>query len=446
MVRALLRSVFRRVLELFFRRIEVAGLEHVPATGPTIFAINHPNALVDPLLVLCYAPRDVAFLAKEPIFRMPLIGSLARALDAIPVYRRQDQVDTARNRTTFQRARALLDRGGTIAIAPEGTSHSAPSLKPIKTGAARIALGAGTTDRVRIVPVGLFYTDKSTFRSAVLVCFAPPIDVGPCVTGPDGEPPADRVAEVTEQIGRALTAQVVEADQLEVIEIAERTERILTASAGGGARALDRVRLTRQRLVAGYRRLQTTDPALLDDLIRRVDRLDNAFRTAGLDPSHPAPRPTGPAALARSIAWFVFRILIFVPLALPGLLVHLPAYWMIGRVSPRIAGVNDDVIATVKILAAAIFYPLTWILIGVAVSRGLRLGLAAGVAAALVGPLAGYAALKLVERFGRFVSGTRALGLSLFDRDGVARLVAERDRLRADLEALAARLEIPVDR
>ena len=445
MVRAALRSLFRRVLELFFRRIEIQGIENVPPSGPTLFAINHPNALVDPLLVLCYAPRDVSFLAKEPIFRMPVIGSLARALDAIPVYRRQDQFDPAKNRETFARARALLDRGGTIAIAPEGTSHSAPSLKPFKTGAARIALGSGTALPVQIVPVGLFYTDKSTFRSAVLVCFAPPIPVTPAALGPDGEPPAERVAQVTQQLGAALAAQVVEADHLEVLEVAERTERIFGAALGGArARPLDQVRLTRQRLVAGYRTLQASDPALLDRLIRQVDRLEGAFRAAGLDAGRSAPEPIGAAGVLRASAWLLFRIGIFLPLALPGLILHLPAYWLIGRLSPRLAGINDDVIATIKIMAAAIFYPLTWIGTGIGVAHWL--GPAVGVATGLVAPLAGYAAVRLVERFGRFLSGTRALGFSLLDRDRLGRLVAERDRLRADLEALAPTLGISLDR
>ncbi len=445
MLRAALRSLFRRVLELFFRRIEVLGLENVPRSGPTLFAINHPNALVDPLLILCYAPRDVSFLAKEPIFRMPVIGWLARAIGAIPVYRRQDQFDTTKNRETFARARALLDRGGTIAIAPEGTSHSGPALKPFKTGAARIALGAGTALPVQIVPVGLFYTDKSTFRSAVLVCFNRPIEVAPVPLGPDGEPPADRVAQVTEQLGRALAAQVVEADRLEILEIAERTERIFAASLGNArGRTLDQVRLTRQRLVAGYEALKTANPTLLDELIRRVDRLEAAFAAAGLDPGHPAPAPVGMAGLLRAVVWLVFRIGIFLPLAVPGLLLHLPAYWLIGRLSPRLAGAQDDVLATVKIVAAAVFYPLTWI--GAGITTGLRFTPAAGIGAGLVAPVAGYAAVKLVERFDRFISGTRALGFSLFERDHLARLVAERDGLRHDLEAQAATLGIPLHR
>src|SRR5262249_17835705 len=145
-----LRFVLGGILHLFFRRIELAGLVRVPRSGPLIFVINHPNALVDPLFLLCFAPRPVSFLAKAPLFRMPLIGALARSLDAIPVYRRQDPGTRAGdNRETFARARALLDRGGTIAVAPEGTSHSDPRLRPLKTGIARIALGAGTRDPIR---------------------------------------------------------------------------------------------------------------------------------------------------------------------------------------------------------------------------------------------------------------------------------------------------------
>ena len=124
MLRRLLAAWLGAAIRLFFRRVEVVGRDRVPATGPTLFAINHPNALVDPILLLCFAPRPVSFLGKAPLFRIPVIGWLVRALDTIPVYRRQDgNVDPAQTRATFARARALLVRGGTIAIAPEGTSR-----------------------------------------------------------------------------------------------------------------------------------------------------------------------------------------------------------------------------------------------------------------------------------------------------------------------------------
>src|SRR5437899_12638270 len=142
-MRTLVRAVFGLVLRVFFRRIEVSGSAHVPARGPVMFVLNHPNGLVDPAFLLCLAPRRVSFLAKAPLFRMPIIGSIVRAVEAIPVHRRQDAgADLRKNAETFEAAQAVLVRGGTIAIFPEGTSHSDPKLRPLKTGTARIALGA----------------------------------------------------------------------------------------------------------------------------------------------------------------------------------------------------------------------------------------------------------------------------------------------------------------
>src|SRR5438128_5859538 len=115
MIRRAIAAVIRVTARIFFRRIEVAGSDRVP-DSPVIFAVNHPNALIDPLFLLSFAPRSVSFLAKAPLFRMPLVGRVARAFDSIPVYRRQDNVSTAGNRETFARAREVLQRGGAIAI------------------------------------------------------------------------------------------------------------------------------------------------------------------------------------------------------------------------------------------------------------------------------------------------------------------------------------------
>jgi 1-acyl-sn-glycerol-3-phosphate acyltransferase len=89
-------------MSLFYRRVEVVGMEHIPASGPIILAANHQNALVDPMLLLAAVPRRLVPVAKAPLFAHPLIGPFLRLVKTIPVHRPQDEgSDPARNREMF---------------------------------------------------------------------------------------------------------------------------------------------------------------------------------------------------------------------------------------------------------------------------------------------------------------------------------------------------------
>jgi 1-acyl-sn-glycerol-3-phosphate acyltransferase len=121
------------------------------------------------------------FLAKSTLFGNPVGRAAMKAFGGIPVYRSRDGEDTTKNDRTFALCRDALSAGRNIALFPEGTSHSDPAMKPLKTGAARIALSAVEAGAVSgplpIVAAGLLFEDKTTFRSAVSVTFAEPIDV-----------------------------------------------------------------------------------------------------------------------------------------------------------------------------------------------------------------------------------------------------------------------------
>src|SRR5205809_441957 len=110
-----LRALVRALVGLFYRRIEVVGLERVPGSGPLIVAANHQNALVDPMLVMAAVPRRLRPVAKAPLFRHPLIAPFLTLLGAIPVHRRQESdADPARNAGTFRAAADTLARGDAI--------------------------------------------------------------------------------------------------------------------------------------------------------------------------------------------------------------------------------------------------------------------------------------------------------------------------------------------
>ena len=474
MTRRLIVAILRFAMRIYFRRVEVVGLEHVPQKSPVIFVLNHPNALVDPAFLLCLAPRRISFLAKSPLFRMPVLGYLVRALDCLPVYRQQDEgEDVSRNREMFVAARALLARGGTIGICPEGVSHDEPRLRPIKTGAARIALGAvstveangarfdstaapfadaGGSDRktgppadaggsdkiacvdLKIVPTGLYYTSKTKFRSAVLLYFGKPIVVSPVELEPDGNPPRAAVRDLSKRIECALREVILDAEHEEALQTISRAERIFSSETdeGGSESLADELQL-QQRFNKAYAVLRERAPERLRKLEVRMIRFEEELTQAGVDPEDLAP-PTSTFDVFRHL---ITRVLLFILLIVPatlGVLVHYPAYRLGGYLATRFSKDDEDVISTVKIISAMLLFPITWLLAAVV---GYKLkGWEYSLAVAAFLPLAGYLAIRFFEGIDSFMGGLRALVFFLMRRRFFVRLLAERKAIRNEILAL----------
>src|SRR5689334_8914900 len=119
------RAVIAFALGLFYRLQVTSAADDL--TGPVLFVGNHPNSIIDPAMVFATAPRQLTFLAREPLFRVPLFGWLLRGIGALPIYRRQDHPgQMAKNEGTLDAAAAALGEGKAITIFPEGKSHSDP--------------------------------------------------------------------------------------------------------------------------------------------------------------------------------------------------------------------------------------------------------------------------------------------------------------------------------
>src|SRR2546428_11205733 len=175
----LVRMMIRLLLWLFYRRIDVVGRERIPPDGGVIVAANHHNSVVDAMLIIATVPRAVTALANAPLFRHPLVGPLLRMLGAVPVNRRLEAGDDPRqNEAMFAAAIEALRAGDVILIFPEGRTQPQPILLPLRTGAARLALGAeraaGRPCPVPLLPLGIAFHDPGTFRSASV-----PLTIGP---------------------------------------------------------------------------------------------------------------------------------------------------------------------------------------------------------------------------------------------------------------------------
>jgi glycerol-3-phosphate O-acyltransferase/dihydroxyacetone phosphate acyltransferase len=438
MTRRIIVALVRFAMRIYFRRVEVVGLDNVPLTTPVIFVLNHPNALVDPAFLLGLAPRRVSFLAKAPLFRMPVLSFFVRAVEAIPVYRKQDDDgDVSKNEETFAAARKLLASGGTIGICPEGVSHNEPRLRPIKTGAARIALAALSTCEVselRIVPAGLYYTSKTKFRSSVLLYFGKPVDVLPVELEADGHPPRAAVRALSTQIENALREVMLDAEHEEARQTIARAEKIFSfAPAEDKEESLAEELLLQQRFVKAYAVLREHASARLESLEARMRRFEEELAQAGVDPDDLSP-PTSTFDVFRHL---LSRVLVFLLLVAPatlGALIHYPAYRLGGFVATKFSKQEDDVISTVKILSAMLLFPLTWLLAAAAVYKWL--GWKMALAAALLVPLAGYLAIRFFEGIDSFLGGLRALAFFLVRRRFFVRLLAERRAIRNEILSL----------
>jgi 1-acyl-sn-glycerol-3-phosphate acyltransferase len=199
---------------IFFREIETRGLEQVPRDRPLLIVANHTNSIVDALLLLALPGCEPRFLAKSTLFGHPFLGPLLRLAGALPVYRRvEGPVDLPKNLKTFARCHESLAAGDSIALFPEGTSHSQPRRLALKTGAARIVLGAESRLGplgVRIVPVSLRYEAKQRFRTRVRIGIGAAIDPGTELERYAASPQA-AVRELTERIAGGLDAALPDA-------------------------------------------------------------------------------------------------------------------------------------------------------------------------------------------------------------------------------------------
>ena len=201
-----------------------------PDGDPLLLVANHPNMVFDPLLVATAVARPVRFLAKAPLFRIPVVGAVLRSAGCLPVYRPKDDPSlTVQNEATFAAVTAALAGGAAVAIFPEGTSHDAPALAPLKTGAARLALGAAARGvPLAIVPVGLVMADRDRARSEALVVLGPPVAWDDLRGTPAGQRRCRR--DLTDRITRALASVTVNLDEWADEPLVTTAEAIYAAS------------------------------------------------------------------------------------------------------------------------------------------------------------------------------------------------------------------------
>jgi glycerol-3-phosphate O-acyltransferase/dihydroxyacetone phosphate acyltransferase len=413
--------------------------------GPVLVTANHPNALIDPLMIFRASGRPVRPLAKAPLFEMQLLGTILRGLGGLPVYRRQDDPNlTGLNDTTFEAAIAALRRGEAVQIFPEGTSHSQPSLAPLRTGAARIALlaeqSAGWKLGLEVVPLGLTYFRKHRFRGKVVARVGNSFGVSQYQDA-FVQDPQEAVRRLTDEITSRLeevTLSVGTEEDRELIEVAERLYVREKGWVGWRERERPGERLPRlQEFARGLAWLQANDPHRRDELARDVERYQRLLALFGAKEGDVPPRYRA----SEVVSYGVRRTLGLVLLALPAA-IGVVAWWLPyvipGSVATMVRPTLDSA-STYKLATALIAFPVVWIA-SITVA-GVTLGARWALLAAVLLPLCGWAAVAFEGRRRRFREDLRVFLRASRTKEGRDRLQEARAALTREFDAVADEME-----
>jgi len=178
---SLLKPYVDLVTKIYFRT-RVHNYQNIPKDEIIIFAPNHQNALMDALAVLATLNAEPIFLARADIFKKKTIEKILTFLRILPIYRIRDGKESLENNNAvFQKTIDILKNKNGLVILPEGTHGDQRKLKTLKKGISRIAFEAEEANNfnlnIKIVPVGLDWTNYINFRSRLFVNYGEPISI-----------------------------------------------------------------------------------------------------------------------------------------------------------------------------------------------------------------------------------------------------------------------------
>lgn len=410
--------------------------------GPVLVTANHPNALVDPLVIFRTTGRPTRPLAKAPLFEQALVGTVLKGLGGLPVYRKQDDPSLMhQNDRTFDAAIEALQDGEAVQIYPEGQSHSGSSMTTLRTGAARIALmaeeRAGWTLGLRIQPVGLTYTRKHLFRGTAIAAFGEPISVADWKEGwgADERAAARALTEVIRTGLEAVTLNFEDARDKELVDVAER----LYVREKGLARPRQRDRMADrlprlQRFQDGLRWLEIEDPKRLQGLRAAVSRYMRLLTLLGATDGD-VPRKYRLGAVLGYVLRQALFLLLVAPFAVAGEIIWFVPSLFTDRMARRFRPKLDQ-IATYKLSIGTLAFP-TWYFAIVASGWILASPLVAWVGALLV-PFTAFALIAWRDRKSLVQEDLRVFMRARRRSQSRDRMAEQRAWLVTEFETLAA--------
>lgn len=469
---------FRYLVGLFFREVKVTGRRYIPETGGGLMVAWHPNALVDPGLIMTQFPRRIVFGARHGLFKIPIFGSMMRSVGTVPIYRRMDakagEDEAARreaNRGSLDALAQAVANGSYAALFPEGNSHDEPDVQELKAGAASLyyracELTPEFRPRPCILPVGLHYDEKGVFGSNALVAFHPPIVLPPELAEPpekdaSRETKREQYRRLTKELDRVLREVVYGTASWQLHYMMHRARKLVRAERAARAGAsLDKPDIEERvlgfaRFWKGYQERQKTHPRETLELLQRIQRHDEDLAALDVE-DHELDRSLSIKTLRRPALLLLQAVgvyLLLPSLVLIGYLVNLPpALAVLGLAKLSAKAYKDE--ASFKLLVGSLLFPFTWLIAAVLVGWGQSVLAASyptipdapwltGAVAFALSAVSGVVALIYLRLVRSTAHAIRVRLTRARSENVVARLRHERSEIFEQVMQLAAGLDLP---
>lgn len=364
---------------VFHRSIEMIGRQRIPTDKPVLIVANHANGFVDPILVAALLRRLPRFLGKAALWKVVVARPFLALAGVLPVYRASDGDRPTGNRSTFAASTHELSLGATVAIFPEGTTGDRGGLDRIRTGAARIALGAlGEVPDLVLVPIGLAFESRVETRPRAVVMVGEPIAVSDhaphLAEGTVVDPDHRDVRALTEAITSALESVSPDFESVEQRDVLRGAARTLTSVSASGPATFGEVEVLARRLAA-------TPPERRAGIVSAYRRYASSLYMSGLDEqemNETRPRLGRIVASAAALA-------LLGSLVLTATLIHLPALGLVVGATALVRSTATK--GTVRLLTGLVAGLATWVVAGIVLADGAA-AFVAGAAVAVGGALA----------------------------------------------------------
>ena len=265
-----------------YRRYQVEGAENIPTYGHVIWAANHTNALMDPMVLLSTSRIPKVFVARADIFRKKWASKVLYFLRVMPIFRIRDGLDAVKhNDQSIATATGVILDGMPFVIYPEATHRPKHSLLKLSKGIFHIAESVIANSKenkpVYILPIGIEYGDYFRFHNDVLINFGKPFNITEFISEHADEPQPVVMQKMREVLTQKLAEQIVYIPDDEDYDAIWEYAKLKAGNPDYSKKTLSEIEARQGKKLKGLLGVQAVDKqAVADALALRESKPDQA--------------------------------------------------------------------------------------------------------------------------------------------------------------------------